>query len=85
MFGHPSQSGVYAICAKQNFNSAEHVIYIGSTKNLKQRLASPVHPYRVAYQRFPVYVRFFECENPYELEKELIKKYKPIMNKHHNG
>lgn len=85
IFGHPERSGVYAVCAKENSRSAEHVLYIGSTSNLRKRISSSTHPYRIAFERFPVHVRFFECENYKQIEIEMIKKYRPIMNTQHNG
>jgi excinuclease UvrABC nuclease subunit len=84
MFGHPSEAGVYAVCAKELPNGAEHVLYIGSTKNLKKRLASNSHPYRIVYERFPCYVRFKPTDDYVKLEIKLIKKHRPILNKTYN-
>jgi len=85
-FGPTSKSGVYAVCVKNGYgkNHSERIIYIGSSKNIKSRVLSANHVYRLCYDRFldkVVYLKEIESEDYIKLEKELICSYKPLLNK----
>lgn len=87
-FGIPELPGVYAVCVNHcpydTDIKHERILYIGSSKNMNSRLASLKHPYRICYDRlenFAVYTRCYPTEFYAELEMELIKVYKPILNK----
>jgi len=92
-FGVPDSKGVYAICVvKQTYSPTQlkslRVIYIGSSFKMRQRLMNMKHPYRRAFSLLKNYwvgCLYFECDNQLEIEKELIKKYKPRFNIQHNG
>lgn len=88
-------SGVYAIFAVnlrlwQNCSIwSEHLLYIGSSKNIERRVYSDNHPYVVAYLRFKkqfpdfsVKAKWIETDNYLQLEKELIRSLRPPLNKH---
>lgn len=85
-FGKPNTPGVYAVWVMNYvpYFGTRHLLYIGSTKNIDKRLKGPNHPYRIAFSRFncrPVWTSFYETEDYREIEKTLIEKYQPVMNK----
>lgn len=59
------------------------VIYVGMTTNMNSRLKYP-HP---AERQYGTYLNCFAMETdiPLELEKEFIKRYRPLLNIQHNG
>lgn len=60
------------------------VHYIGSSKDIGKRILAPTHPYRVLYDNGIIcYVKFKETEDYIALEKALIKRIKPVLNKQH--
>ena len=86
-FGRPNEPGVYAVLIR-NYSSESgesHIIYIGSSKNIRKRVdVGRGHYYRKVYERFPdkiVFVKFFVTDNYKNIEKYMIKKYKPTLNK----
>lgn len=84
IFGPPPMPGVYFICAKSELKRTEHILYIGSSKNMEKRILSPKHPYRILYNRLEkclVYTRCLETENFIELEKQFIKTLRPLLNR----
>lgn len=93
-FGLPDTEGVYAVCVNhyKEFNKPkprERILYIGSSKNMQKRVMNNSnHPYRICYDRFDdflVYTKSIETEDYVELEKYLIKVYKPLLNKNHKN
>ena len=87
--GRPSSPGVYAIWVRNYRSDAgeRHLLYIGSSKNVSKRLESMKHPYRIAYDRlndYLVFVSFLETDDHINIEKQLIIKHKPILNKQMN-
>jgi len=87
-----SKKGVYLVCVKTQYKDfklgKEKIVYIGSSVNIKKRLSRSSHPYMLLYQKLEqhlVYTRSYLTENHIEVEKLLIKKYKPILNKTYNG
>lgn len=89
-FGLPNAPGVYAVCISKckGINEdlpKERIMYIGSSKNMKNRVLNPKHPYRLCYDRFSgeyiVYVKSICTEDYINLETILIKEYKPLLNK----
>lgn len=68
----------------------ERVMYVGSSKNIRQRFNSPDHPLNVLQQlhRWPhaVYARSLRCDDYLKKEVQLIKLFNPPMNiQHRNG
>jgi len=87
-FGPPQCPGVYAVCVKNCLSSKERIIYIGSAQNIFKRVMKLQHPYRLAFSRFNdkyVYTKSIETEDYARLEKELIKIYRPLLNKAHKN
>ena len=91
--GVPSASGVYVICVVKKTNTfpcdfkAKKVVYIGVAKNINKRLKHQNHIYRRLWNILKNYlpmVFYLECENYLDVEKTLIKKYKPRFNIQHN-
>lgn len=91
--GPPDAPGVYAICVMQNFYGEkstfiDRVVYIGSSSNINKRILKPTHIYRRLFnllKNYWVYTLFFTCDEYVELEKQLIRKYKPRFNRHLYG
>lgn len=87
IFGPPPVAGVYAVCVRHNDRKhKERIVYIGSSKNVSKRLKNQSHPYLLCFHRFPrmlVYTKTIETEDFMELEKELIRVYKPLLNRQH--
>jgi len=88
-FGPTNKSGVYAICVLKRdyiFDKTKkfNVVYIGSSKSVSKRVLSPNHIYRRiinVVQNYIVCCFYLECGSYLELEKKMIKKYKPRFNK----
>lgn len=87
----PSTPGVYMLVwvdlrlsAKSKIPEQE-ILYIGSAKNLLQRYNG--HEILRVLRKTHGYIQFHfqECENYYQREIELIKKFTPIFNTQHNG
>lgn len=77
---------VYGVFVRNQMyeSGAEHLLYIGSSMQPENRRNSSRHPYRICYDRFPEHLVFFKCfqfENYQEVERILIKHYKPLFNK----
>jgi len=84
--GLPKESGVYAVILFNRNDNNElintHILYIGSSANLRSRVYKSSHPYMMLFNRgLNVCVAFDVCDNFIELEKHLIHKYKPMLNK----
>ena len=84
-FGWHGITGVYCLCSIVNGKNKIH--YIGSSKNIGKRVNAPSHPYRKLFNDgLVVYIKFKECSNYLDLEKDLIRKLKPQYNKNYiNG
>jgi len=80
-------SGVYFIFIHRfplSFKD-KRLVYIGSGKNMKNRVMNPKHPYRLLHDRlsdnYMVSCTYYSCLNYIEIEKECIKYFKPFLNK----
>ena len=85
-FGPYSAPGVYGVFTSDPNSGEQDCIYIGSSKNIRERVLSPGHPYRLALDKIDdlwVITRSKICDNYREVEKELIGKYSPRLNKQH--
>lgn len=76
-FGRPRSCGVYAVWAR-NFpweTGVNHLLYIGSTVNIRKRLENSKHPYMQAYNKLQgiVFISFFETYDYLKLEKNLFR------------
>lgn len=80
-FGWDGISGVY--CIYTLVGKTKNLHYIGSSKNIGNRVSKENHPYKILFREgHLVFIKFKECENYIQLEKDLIRKLKPIMNKY---
>lgn len=85
--GPPEKAGVYAVCAchwQEPFR--EHLLYIGSARNIRKRVMNPNHVYRRLYDRangWLIYTRSFVTDNYLEWEKLAISELHPILNIQH--
>ena len=97
-FGHkdtPNDAGVYAVVAfgynedvAPHIFGSEHLLYIGSSKNIRKRLFTPGHWYDRCYERLGgsiVYTRHLITNDYLHVEKSLIRTLRPLLNIHHNG
>ena len=85
-FGPPDEPGVYMIVGLMNFQNSAHSLYIGSAKNIYKRVNSTAHPYRKMYERMSsvtvsIATAYIVTSNYIELEKSLIRKYRPLLNR----
>ena len=89
LFGPPTSPGVYAVVVRnRDQEGADHVLYVGSSWNIRSRINGPTHPYRLAIDMFNnrmVILRFRICDNYRELEQMVIRELRPLLNTHHNG
>jgi excinuclease UvrABC nuclease subunit len=84
-FGPPSYSGVYGVFEMNSETLEVKLHYIGSSKNIQKRVLNKKHPYIILFQEKElVFTRSFQCDDYVQKEIELIKKYKPRLNKLHN-
>lgn len=83
-FGHPKRPGVYAVISVNVETNKTEVVYVGSSCNIRLRLQSYSHPYRILYNasEWPIViaVKYKLCDNYLELERFLIKKLQPKHN-----
>lgn len=79
----PLNSGIYAIFLFNSIKRNKKLIYIGSSKNLKQRLNRLSHPVISRKNKFPYLTIVFalECTDYLKKEKRYIKRLKPSLNK----
>jgi excinuclease UvrABC nuclease subunit len=85
-FGPPDEPGVYMIIGLMSFLNGAHLFYVGSAKNINKRVSSTNHPYRKLYDRFvsahvSIATAFIITPDYVELEKRLIRKYRPLLNR----
>jgi excinuclease UvrABC nuclease subunit len=85
----PSESGVYVIYLSNLDDDTKKVLYVGSTNNAKKRFSS----HRIYAKLFKKYldypsvfleVKFKKTNNYKDLEKNIIPKLKPKLNKVYN-
>jgi hypothetical protein len=86
--GPPSSPGVYGVFTRNAFGkqSAEHLLYIGSSYNIRKRMSNNNHPYKICYERLAdeytvVYTRCFETKDYVLVEKSLIEELRPFLNR----
>lgn len=77
---------VYGIFVRNEswYSGSEHLIYLGSSKNVEKRRSSKKHPYSICLERFNgkmVFLKCFLSDDHIEDEKILISFFKPVMNK----
>lgn len=78
-FGWNGISGVY--CIYTLVDKITKLYYIGSSKDIGKRVSSEKHPYKKLFaEGHLVFIKFKECKNYIQLEKDLIRRIKPIMN-----
>jgi len=84
-FGWSGISGVYCVCTfSEQMKITIH--YIGSSKDIGRRILRKTHPYyKLIEDGLRPFIKFKEVEDYRELEKRLIARIKPKMNKQHNG
>lgn len=81
---------VYAVVVQNiYFAGAEHIMYIGSSKDLHKRRRLNSHPYNICRRRFQglyrnVCYKYFYSESMEEDEAFLINYLCPPMNRKHN-
>lgn len=84
VFGPPSRAGVYGVFIMNWNTKKEKVVYIGSSKNLNDRIHKPTHHYMRLHREllFPlfVYTKIMLTDDYKEVEKALIKHFKPKFN-----
>lgn len=83
-FGPSNQSGVYGVFITTTIKT--RCVYIGSSKNIQKRVTREDHIYRILYDRLnkydvSIYTRQISCIDFINKERELIRKYKPLLNK----
>lgn len=83
------QAGIYMVTAVEVVNNIrrEIVLYIGSAKNIENRITNKNHPYMLLYKNqseMLIITRCYITTDYIELEKEMIKFFKPYFNKNHN-
>lgn len=80
-----SGSGVYLVCSMNTKTGEEYLHYIGSSRNVYKRWKSSNHPFRIVFDNtewpYIAYLRVIQTDNPLPIEKEMISKYQPKMNK----
>lgn len=83
--------GVYAICVTPNrINGnkvaiADYVVYIGSSASIRKRVMNNNHVYRRLInllETWITYTMFLPCDEYCDLERRLIRKYRPRFNRH---
>lgn len=82
----PSMPGVYAVCLERR--GGYRILYIGSSKNIYRRVSRPDHPYykisKRKYYKYGELCLFCYLTDDYiRIEKELIIKTRPFLNKAH--
>lgn len=95
---HPERSGVYAISVVAVNEStgkpwpcgAQHLLYIGSAKNIAKRLSSNTHWLRRCERRFCgphnlLLVHVLLRKDYLWVERSLIRTLRPLLNIQHNG
>lgn len=85
----PEKSGVYAVLDIQLLEYAAlsiEVLYIGISKNLKQRTKGSAILSKIRKEYADVYIYFQEISHNFrEKEKEYIKSFQPKFNIQHKG
>lgn len=83
----PKCGGVYALLIMSRLSEIYEVLYVGSSKNLKQRISS--HELLINHRKGTSSTKYKICfipiENYREYEKAAIRKYQPLANIHHNS
>lgn len=81
----PARPGVYLFVVYTSPGDFGNIVYIGSSQNIALRYRG--HPVKGHLYMNYWYVRFYfqPCENPKDIEKALIKKWKPKFNIQHNS
>lgn len=86
--GQPIFPGVYMVTVFNPEIKKERILYIGSSSNIHKRTHCASHPYYKAFNRITngyVCLRTHRTSDYLQLEKEMIRHYKPILNKHHKN
>lgn len=86
-FGWDGISGVYCVCTGGiNLNTLEDeplkVWYVGSSKNIGNRLRNRQHPYLVLWNKgYNPFIRYYETQDYKKIEKRIISLLNPPMNR----
>ncbi len=85
-FGPSRSAGVYGVFICDRNKKRPKLMYIGSSQNILSRVSNHKHPYRRLLDKydktdFIVYTTSYETQNYKEVEKYLISKLNPKLNK----
>lgn len=87
---YPRGPAVYAVLARAHVYGPQakvcsHLIYIGSSNHVRGRVVSSNHPYSRCRERLSgnVVLLWKQCDDHRALEKELIRKLRPLFNIQH--
>ncbi len=87
--GHPKSKGVYILFVLNCITKKRQILYIGSSKNINRRINDPSHFYRLALNilsnEYLIYSMSCLIHNYKEVEKQMIKHFRPPLNIQHNG
>lgn len=78
----PKKSAVYCLIMV-DYTGEFYMYYVGKTTDISQRLKYPHSVEAKIYEVLDAYVLFTQDID--RLEIEFIKRYRPILNKQHNG
>ncbi len=82
-FGWDGFYGVYCIFTTDK-DGKNKLHYIGSSINIGKRIANRKHPYMILWDNdMCAFIKYKQTDNYLELEKELIGRLNPPMNKQH--
>ena len=83
-FGVPAVAGVYCVISYNLDTQKKELLYIGSSKNIRERLSKIAHPYNILYKKYRPSILLTTkskvCSNYIKKEKELIKRLQPRYN-----
>ena len=81
----PSRPGIYLFSVYVAHDDPGNIVYIGSSNNLLRRYSG--HEIKAQLYQHYWYVRYYfkECLDYKKQEKELILKFRPKFNVHHNS
>lgn len=90
-FGPPESPGLYAVYVMDVYSKKSKPLYIGQSSNIKNRVLSPSHPYRILLDKYNwplvVYTKWKierSLDKRKSIEKYLIEKFNPTYNTQYN-
>ena len=81
----PQSSGIYLFLTLSYTRRYRELIYIGQSSNLYKRFVNHVKLDELCLLYDHIQFYWFATSDHIDLEKKLIKKYKPKFNIQHNG